>query len=640
MLRTIIRTFTINSNYNFYRSIKLPNSSIFLQKRFQNLYIANKSQEENVHINLNSNRFTYRTYNCEQLRLQNVGEKVTLCGWLEYQRMNKFLVIRDGYGHTQLIIPDKNEELQRLIKSLPYESIIEVYGTVLSRPRDMINSKQTTGEIEVLIESLAVLNRACDDLPFNLREFQKAKEALRMKYRYIDLRFPEMQRNLRFRSKFIMDVSNFLVNECSFVNVETPTLFKKTPGGAQEFIVPTRFPGEFYSLVQSPQQFKQMLMAGGIDRYFQIAHCYRDEGSRSDRQPEFAQLDIEMSFTNVEGVTGLIEEMLQLCWPSFLKPLPKTFSKLSYKEAIEMYGTDKPDTSFDFTIKNCTDILKKNTNLYSTVDFGAYYLIFKNPYNRLPKSVKNQLNLLTENYSETKFIQSNIINAAEWTTKMSNLLGSNIAAELQSNIPITDNSVVFLALGNRSHVLQLLGAVRLEYIKFLESEGHKIKDGCVHPLWVIDFPLFEEGIEPGTLQSAHHPFTAPHPDDAHLLEISPKKVRALAYDLVLNGHEIAGGSIRIHNRKEQEFILQLLNIDKSLLQHHLDMLESGCPPHGGIAIGLDRLLAVMLNTQSIRDVIAFPKTFEGRDPITSAPSPITDHDKKLYHLEVATKSRL
>ncbi|KAF5298487.1 hypothetical protein FQR65_LT01266 [Abscondita terminalis] len=630
--QAFIRVVTTTNSFNGYNFLKSP---FLLSKRFlKNLYLIDEPEDENLPKLSNFNKFTYRSYNCEQLRLEHVGERVTLCGWLEYQRMNKFLVLRDGYGHTQVIIKDQNIELQQLIKDLPYESIIKARGSVLARPKDMINKNQSTGQIEVLLESLEVLNKARDNLPFNLRKFQKANEALRMKYRYIDLRFADMQRNMRVRSKLLADIREFLVNECCFVDVETPTLFTATPGGAQEFVVPSRFPGEFYSLVQSPQQFKQMLMAGGIDRYFQIARCFRDEGSRSDRQPEFTQLDIEMSFTTVDGVIGLVEEMLQRCWPNFLKPLPRSFPKLTYEEAFEKYGTDKPDTSFDFIIQNCTSILNKNADIAAIENFGAFYLIFKEPYNYLPKSVKEKLKSLSKKYLGVKLVASKVTQVEDWTKKLSNLLSVDVAAELQRNISITDGCVVFVAYGNRIHVLQLLGAIRLEFVKLLEMEGHKIKDEGMFPLWITDFPLFEDGSESGTLQSSHHPFTAPHPDDLHLLQTSPNKVRALAYDLVLNGNEIAGGSIRIHNAKEQESIFKLLNIDKNLLLHHIDMLGSGCPPHGGIALGLDRLLSVMLNTKSIRDVIAFPKTFEGRDPISGAPSPINDDDKKLYHIEV------
>ncbi|KAK5646722.1 hypothetical protein RI129_005186 [Pyrocoelia pectoralis] len=603
----------------------------------KNIYLLDDADNEDHVTQSKSNKYTCRTYNCTELRTENVGERVTLCGWLEFQRMNKFLVIRDGYGHTQLLIKDNDTKTQSLVNTLPYESIIKITGTVLSRPKEMINKNQKTGEIEVSIETFQVLNKASDNLPFNIREYQKAKEALRMKYRYIDLRFEDMQRNMRVRSNFLMAMRTYLVNECNFVDVETPTLFKATPGGAQEFIVPTRFPGEFYSLVQSPQQFKQMLMAGAIDRYFQIARCYRDESTRSDRQPEFTQLDIEMSFTDCIGVMSLVQDLLQYAWPNIVKPLHRYFPKLTYKEAMEKYGTDKPDLRFRFQLQDCTDALKECEKLPTTDNFAAFYLVFEEPYVHLSSSIKNKLVQLSQNYAEARLIQSKINNMNDWIAKMSKVFGEKTCSNLHGSIKIKDNSILFLCYGNWKHVLSMLGTVRSEYVEHLELQGHKIKDNAFYPVWITNFPLFEEGKAPGSLQSAHHPFTAPHPDDVNLLATEPLKVRALAYDLVLNGNEVAGGSIRIHDPSQQEFIFKLLNIDKQLMSYMLEMLGSGCPPHGGIAIGLDRLLATMLNTQSIRDVIAFPKTFEGRDPISGAPAPINEHDKKLYSIDISNK---
>ncbi|KAF2905412.1 hypothetical protein ILUMI_00764 [Ignelater luminosus] len=631
--RQVIRNVKQTQQLQFVQRTLHNVSSAHLQN-VKNVYLVDETSEiSQRHIQSGSNRFTCRTYNCGELRLKHVGERVTLCGWLEYQRMNKFVVIRDGYGHTQLLVDDKDIEVQKLLSTLPYESVIKISGSVVSRPKDMINPRQSTGEIEVLVSSFEILNKAKEILPFNIREFQKAKEALRMQYRYLDLRFSEMQKNMRIRSQFFMSLRTFLVNECQFVDVETPTLFKATPGGAQEFIVPTRFPGQFYSLVQSPQQFKQMLMAGAIDRYFQIARCYRDEGSRSDRQPEFTQLDIEMSFTDVNGVIRLIEELLHYSWPECLPNLPRVFPRIAYEDAMETYGTDKPDTRFEFTLHNCTNALKNNENLVCD-NFGAYFLVFPEPYVILSKAVKERFSKLAQKYSESKFLQNKVDNIETWLIKLSRLLGNSVIEELKIALQPHNNSAIFFGYGNRDEVLSLLGLIRLEYVNILEEQGHKIKKDGMHPIWITDFPLFEKGDTPGSLNSAHHPFTSPHHDDVHLLESSPLKVRAQAYDLVLNGNEVGGGSIRIHDPAQQERIFKMLDIDKQFMQHMLDMLGSGCPPHGGIALGLDRLLATMLNTKSIRDVIAFPKTFEGRDPVSGAPSPISEHDKKLYHLEI------
>ncbi|KAJ8980311.1 hypothetical protein NQ317_005232 [Molorchus minor] len=605
---------------------------LYCTSKYKQIYLIDEDENTNLDCRYNINKYSCRSHTCGQLKSSNVGERVVLCGWLEYHRMNKFIVLRDSYGETQLLINEKDSQLTKILENLPLESIIQAKGTVLSRPKEMINKKQSTGEIEVLVNELKTLNKAKHNLPFNIREFQKAKESLRMQYRYLDLRFPQMQRNLRARSILIHKMREFLINN-HFVDVETPTLFKATPGGAKEFIVPTRFPGEFYSLVQSPQQFKQMLMAGAIDRYFQVARCYRDESSRSDRQPEFTQLDIEMSFTNMNGILMLVEELLFYAWPEFLDTAPVKFPRITYQEAMESYGTDKPDTRFDFKLQDCTDLLKGNQNLVDTEDFGAYFVQFPKEYANLNKRVKEIISNVSARYDKAKLVKSKINTTKEWVDKIGKLLSPAVALKLVENYNIVDETVLFLAYGNKNEVLSLLGNIRVEYVNFLENLGMTIRKDGMHLSWVLDFPLFELSKETGRLQSAHHPFTAPHPEDIHLLATDPLKVRALAYDLVLNGNEIAGGSVRIHDPSLQEAVLDLLNIKRETMQHIIDMLGSGCPPHGGIAFGLDRLLSILLGTTSIRDVIAFPKNFEGRDPLSGAPSPISKEDEKLYHIK-------
>lgn len=615
---TLFKYFKSNKSY-FHK--KTNNSRLYCSHSISVSY-----KDEN---HSKTNKYTNRTHTCGALRSTHVGENVVLCGWLEYQRMNKFIVLRDSYGHTQLLIKDEDLQTQKLLKTIPFESILEVSGTVLNRPPEMYNKNQPTGEIEVLINDLKILNKAEENLPFNIREFQKAKEPLRMQYRYLDLRFSHMQRNLRYRSSLLMKMREFLCNN-DFVDVETPTLFKATPGGAQEFIVPTRFPGQFYSLVQSPQQFKQILMAGAVDRYFQIARCYRDEGARSDRQPEFTQLDLEMSFTNTESIIQLVEDLFKYSLEEELKPKEIEFQKMAYSEAMEKYGSDKPDLTFDYELRNCTNIFKKNTSLAKNDDFGAYFLNFPKELSILNKKVKEGMQNISKKFNNAKFILNIIKNKEEWINKFEKLLTKEVATEFLKVNNIPEESTVFLAFGNKQETLSLMGKIRTEYINFLESTGITVRRKGLHFLWVLDFPLFE--LSEGTLKSAHHPFTAPHPDDMELLQSDPLKVRALAYDLVLNGHEVGGGSIRIHDPKLQLTILDFLNIKPDTMQHFLDMLASGCPPHGGIALGLDRLLSVLLNTVSIRDVIAFPKNYEGRDPMSGAPSYISDDDKKLYHI--------
>ncbi|XP_066260697.1 aspartate--tRNA ligase, mitochondrial-like [Euwallacea similis] len=631
-----IQTCHVHLNLPMADSLSQPLTPLKPQKSVYQL--DNDTDSSNKPLN-SVNKYTNRTHTCGELNINHVGHEVVLCGWLGYQRMNKFIVLRDGYGETQLLINDEHKNIQNKIQRTPYESVIQVKGTVLARPKDMINVKQKTGEIEIQVDELQVINQARDVLPFSIREFQMAKEALRMQYRYLDIRFRQMQRNLRIRSKLFMKMREFLINN-HFVDVETPILFKATPGGAQEFVVPTRFPGKFYSLVQSPQQFKQMLMAGALDRYFQIAKCFRDEGSRSDRQLEFTQLDIELSFTSVEGVVNLIEELLFYSLPELFGEIPRHFLQMPYEEALETYGSDKPDISFPYKLQNCTDILKGNSKLNREKNFGAYLVDFTVETLQdaciLNKSIKEMTEKIAGQHPGVKLIQSKIVRE-DWPGKMQKIFSVEESNQILSRHCVRDGSVLFIAYGNKDDARNLLGKIRLEYVKLLEEKSNiRIRHNGNHFLWIVDFPLFKFNTESGGFQSAHHPFTAPHPDDLKLLDEDPLKVRALAYDLVLNGYEVGGGSVRIHDPVLQEKILKLLEIEKDNLQHIVDMLGSGCPPHGGIALGLDRLLAVLLNASSIRDVIAFPKTFEGKDPLSHAPSKVTEEILRLYHIKSIT----
>uniref|UniRef100_A0A5F9C3Z0 Aspartyl-tRNA synthetase 2, mitochondrial n=1 Tax=Oryctolagus cuniculus TaxID=9986 RepID=A0A5F9C3Z0_RABIT len=456
--------------------------------------------------------FIARTNTCGELRSSHLGQEVTLCGWIQYRRQNIFLVLRDFHGLVQIVIPQDESaaSVKKILCEAPVESVVQVSGTVVARPPGQENPKMPTGEIEIKVKTAELLN-SCKKLPFEIKDFVKKTEALRLQYRYLDLRSFQMQRNLRLRSQMVMRMREYLCNLHGFIDIETPTLFKKTPGGAKEFLVPSREPGKFYSLPQSPQQFKQLLMIGGFDRYFQVARCYRDEGSRPDRQPEFTQIiDISNVFRNTE--IGFLQDALS-------KP----------------QGTVKA----------------------ICVPGGA---------------------------------------------------------------------------------CSLLGKLRLECADLLEKKGVVLRDPALFSfLWVVDFPLFlPKEDNPRELESAHHPFTAPHPSDIHLLYTEPEKVRSQHYDLVLNGSEIGGGSIRIHNAELQHYVLAtLLKEDVKLLSHLLQALDYGAPPHGGIALGLDRLMCLVTGSPSIRDVIAFPKSFRGHDLMSSAPDCVPPEDLKPYHIQVS-----
>uniref|UniRef100_A0A674J3T7 Aminoacyl-transfer RNA synthetases class-II family profile domain-containing protein n=1 Tax=Terrapene triunguis TaxID=2587831 RepID=A0A674J3T7_9SAUR len=584
------------------------------------------------------NSFVARTNTCGELRSAHVGQEVTLCGWIQYQRQGLFLVLRDFQGLTQIIIPqdEAHSHVKKVLYDAPVESVVRVTGTVTSRPPGQKNPRMPTGDIEVKVKTAEVLN-SCKKLPFEIKDFIKKSEALRMQYRYLDLRSFQMQHNLRLRSQMVMKMREYLCNLHGFVDVETPTLFKRTPGGAKEFVVPSREPGRFYCLPQSPQQFKQLLMVGGLDRYFQVARCYRDEGSKPDRQPEFTQIDIEMSFVDQAGIQRLIEGLLQYSWPNERGPITTPFPSMSYAEALAEYGTDKPDTRFGIKIIDVSDVFR-------SVEIGFVQNAVNKPqgtvkaicipqgavnFESLKESAKSQFNqevlhLSLKPYESLK-------------SPLSKFLSVEQHSELIQALKVQADDVVLLAAGEHEKCL-VLGNMRLETANLLESRGLVLRDPTAfHFLWVVDFPLFLHKEEnPAELESAHHPFTAPHPSDTSLLYSEPAKVRSQHYDLVLNGSEIGGGSIRIHNAEQQRFVLEtVLKEDPELLSHLLEALKCGAPPHGGIALGLDRLICLVAGAPSIRDVIAFPKSFKGRDLMSNAPDYITPEELEPYHIQVA-----
>lgn len=399
-----------------------------------------------------TNLYTYRTHNCGELNETNIGQEITLTGWLEFHRMRKFFTLRDGYGCTQVIIPDELCNLYN-IESIPFESILKVSGLVLARPIGTINESMATGNIEVVMKSLVVLNEAKKNLPIEMRTFNRSKENLRLEYRYIDLRFSDMQKNLRTRSKVLMKMREYLINHSGFVEVETPTLFRRTPGGAQEFVVPSRKAGKFYSLVQSPQQFKQMLMVGAIDRYFQIARCYRDEATRPDRQPEFTQLDIELSFTDRESIMSLVEAILVNCWPESNGSLSTPFQKMSYDEAMEKYGSDKPDLRFDMQLQNVTNLVALNEEIVkATPGFAAYALVLKHPQSNVKNHLKKELKELEKDLRAhvvvSKVAADTVMDWVEGPLK--NLFTSVVLKALAANLHLEPEDLLVISYGKKS----------------------------------------------------------------------------------------------------------------------------------------------------------------------------------------------
>ncbi|XP_047696763.1 aspartate--tRNA ligase, mitochondrial isoform X3 [Prionailurus viverrinus] len=528
--------------------------------------------------------FVARTNTCGELRSSHLGQEVTLCGWIQYRRQNIFLVLRDFHGLVQVVIPQDESaaSVKKILCEAPVESVVQVSGTVISRPPGQENPKMPTGEIEIKVKSAQLLN-TCKKLPFEIKDFVKKTEALRLQYRYLDLRSFQMQYNLRLRSRMVMKMREYLCNLHGFVDIETPTLFKRTPGGAKEYVIPSREPGKFYCLPQSPQQFKQLLMVGGLDRYFQVARCYRDEGSRPDRQPEFTQIvDISDVFRNTK--VGFLQDALS-------KP----------------QGTVKA----------------------ICISEGAKYL--------KRKDIESLRKLAADHFNQEVlpvFPKAN----RNWNSPVAKSIMEEQRSELIRLMEIQEDGVVLLTAGEHRKACSVLGKLRLECADLLEARGLVLRDPALFSfLWVVDFPLFLPKEEnPGELESAHHPFTAPHPSDIHLLHTEPKQVRSQHYDLVLNGNEIGGGSIRIHDAELQRYILAtLLKEDVKLLSHLLQALDFGAPPHGGIALGLDRLICLVTGAPSIRDVIAFPKSFRGHDLMSNAPDSLPPEELKPYHIQVS-----
>ncbi|KAM6327602.1 aspartate--tRNA ligase, mitochondrial [Podargus strigoides] len=596
------------------------------------------------------NSFVTRTNTCGELRSAHVGQEVKLYGWIQYQRQGLFLVLRDFQGLTQIIIPqdEAHSHVKELLCNAPVESVVRVTGIVSPRPPGQENPKMPTGDIEVKAETAEILN-SCKKLPFEIKDFIKKSEALRMQYRYLDLRSLQLQHNLRLRSQVVMRMREYLCNLHGFVDVETPTLFKRTPGLSNLLLhlfgskrIPCAIEGSGQVLFSAAESSAVQAAPHGW-RPGQVARCYRDEGSRPDRQPEFTQIDIEMSFVDQAGIQRLIEGLLQYSWPKERGSITTPFPSMTYEEALANYGTDKPDTRFGMKLVDISDFLRR-----SDIQFVQNALSYPRGTVKaicIPQGAKYLKNKDLESLKESAKSQFNqeiveIICRPDGSLKslLTKFLGEKQQSELIQVLNVQVDDVVLLAAGEHKQVCSALGSLRLESADLLEAAGLVLCDPTTfHFLWVVDFPLFlpKEG-NPSELESAHHPFTAPHPSDASLLYSDPTKVRSQHYDLVLNGSEVGGGSIRIHSAEQQRFVLEkVLKEDSEVLSHLLEALEFGAPPHGGIALGLDRLISLIVDAPSIRDVIAFPKSFRGRDLMGNAPDYVTPEELEPYHIQVS-----
>ena len=572
-----------------------------------------------------------RTNNCGELTKSNINQNVKLSGWVNKVREKGFIIwvdLRDRYGVTQLVFDKErsSEEIFNLATELGREFVIEIEGTVIERKK--INEKISTGEIEILVSSLKVLNKSLVP-PFTIENESDGGEELRMKYRYLDIRREPIKENLIFRHSLSLEVRNYL-SENNFIDVETPCLIKSTPEGARDFIVPSRLnPNHYYALPQSPQIFKQLLMIGGIDKYYQIVKCFRDEDLRADRQPEFTQIDCEMSFVNQEDVFQQFEGLMNRIFSKFLGSDNVTFNRMTYESAIEKYGTDKPDLRYELLIQNISDEVKgKNFQIFDNNEISVCLKVEgKSDLSR------KEIDEITDWVKRPQIGASGLLwikhnNDASFKSSFDKFFSDSDLRVISEKISSKPGDIIFIMSGEYKKTLEQLGSLRVE----LASMFNLIDKEKICPLWVTDFPLFEWDEEEKRFFSMHHPFTSPKPEFIDILDRDPGKVLANAYDLVLNGNEIGGGSIRIHDFDTQMKVFELLGMSKeeytSQFGFLIEALKYGAPPHGGIAFGLDRLSAVLKGKDVIRDFIAFPKNNSGKDLMIDAPSKLTKEQLK------------
>lgn len=577
-----------------------------------------------------------------------MGDTVCLTGWVDTLRDHggiQFMDLRDREGRIQIVFEPNNPDYAEVLAVLKPESVVRVEGVVRARNAEEVNEKLPTGKIEIEATGLELYNLSkTPPFPMEDERAEKVNEDLRLQYRYLDLRRPAMYRNLWLRSKAGKATRDYLDSH-GFLEIETPYLFKSTPEGAREFLVPSRLnPGDFYALAQSPQQYKQMLMVAGVERYYQLARCFRDEDLRADRQPEFTQIDIEMSFIDREDMYTLIEGLLQRIWKDCLGiEIPAPFPRMSYADAMNQYGIDKPDTRFEMRIGDFSDIFAASAFkvFRETVGNGGVVKAFNaKGLSDVTQGEMRDLETAARSLGAKGLAFIRITPEGEWKSPILKFFSEEEKAVLQERLCIENGDIIFFAAAEWERACTILGRVRLDSAQLLKKRGRmEIPDDQYNFLWVIEFPLMLLDEDEGRYVAAHHPFTSPVPEDIEKLDTEPRAVRGQHYDCVLNGMEIAGGSIRIHQPDLQKKIFEdLLKLPEDLVEERfgymLRAFEFGAPPHGGIALGFDRLVSVLANRRFIRDVIAFPKTQRGQDLMNDTPGPVTDKQLKPLHIEV------
>lgn len=582
----------------------------------------------------------YRTVHCGEVTKEHVGQEIVLNGWVQKRRDLGgviFIDFRDRTGIVQIVFnPEHNKEAWELADKVRSEYVLVVKGSVVNRAPEAVNPKLQTGEVEVHISDIQILNEAKTP-PFQIEDEIDVDEQVRLKYRYLDLRRPEMQRSLMLRSKAAKAFRDYL-DDNGFVEVETPMLTKSTPEGARDYLVPSRVhPGEFYALPQSPQQFKQLLMVSGLERYYQIARCFRDEDLRADRQPEFTQIDIETSFLSMEEILPMMEKMVAHVFKQTLGvDVPTPFPRLTYAEAMGRYGSDKPDVRFGMELTDVSDLVASSDfKVFASVVAGGGQVkaINAKGCGHYSRKEADDLQKFANRYG-AKGLAYMAFQGGEVKGPIAKFFKEEEVAELKKRLSAEDGDLLLFVADKPKVVADALGALRSK----LGAELGLIDHSKFAFLWVVDFPLLEWDENEKRYVAMHHPFTRPKDEDLHLLDSDPGQVRAQAYDMVLNGYELGGGSMRIFKREIQEKMFKLLGFTmeeaREQFGHLLDAFEYGTPPHGGIALGLDRLVMLLAGRTNLREVIAFPKTASATDLMVNAPDVVAP--KQLTDLHIAT----